>query len=267
MQFDSELALAYEAGRQAWPDLDLDHERFAERARAGRVAPEDLRARAADLFLAYACADGDRTALRQFEAAILSRVEIYVARLGMTAPALDETRQRVRVKLLTGDPPAIARYRGRGPLAAWVRVTTVRLALDLAASDEGGAPKSADRELLELTAPLDDNPEMEAARALYRQRFQAGLEAALAGLSTRDKTLLRLHVVEALNVDAIGRIYRVHRATAARWLLAIRSRIFQSVRNELGLRRLVSPSELGSLATLLRDEIHISAERILRAES
>jgi RNA polymerase sigma-70 factor (ECF subfamily) len=264
MQFDSELVLAYEAGRRAWPDLDLDHGRFAQRAREGRVAPEDLRARAADLFLAYACADGNQAALRQFEAAILSRVEIYVGRLGMSAPALDETRQRVRVKLLTGDPPAIARYRGRGPLAAWVRVTTVRLALDLAAAEEGGAPTSADGDLLEMTAPLDDNPEIEAARALYRHRFQAGLETSLAGLSTRDKTLLRLHVVEALNVDEIGRIYRVHRATAARWLVAIRNRIFQSLRKELGLRKIAASSELRSLAGLLRDEIHLSAVRILK---
>src|SRR6185295_4564676 len=171
----------------------------AERVRAAQVAPEDLRARAADLFLAYACAAGDPAALRHFEAAILSRVEVYVARLSMSETALDETRQRVRVKLLTGDPPAIARYRGRGPLAAWVRVTTVRLALDVAAANEVDFPGSTDRELLEMTAPLDDNPELEAARTLYRQRFQAGLETALAGLSARDKTLLRLHVVETLN--------------------------------------------------------------------
>ncbi len=266
MQFDSELALAYEAGRQAWPDVSLDQERFAERVRGGNVAPEDLPVRAADLFLAYACAEGDPAALRQFEAAILSRVEVYVARLGMSEPALDETRQRVRVKLLTGDPPAIARYRGRGPLAAWVRVTTVRLALDVAAANDVGGPGSTDRELLEMTAPLDDNPELEAARTLYRERFQAGLEAALAGLAARDKTVLRLHVVEGLNVDAIGRIYRVHRATAARWLVAIRDRIFQSLRKELGLRKLAASSELRSLAGLLRKEIKLSAARILNTD-
>jgi RNA polymerase sigma-70 factor (ECF subfamily) len=118
-----------------------------------------------------------------------------------------------------------------------------------------------------MTAPLGDNPELAVARERYLQRFQTGLEAALTGLTPRDKTLLRLHVVEGLSVDAIGRIYRVHRATAARWLVAIRSRIFHSLRQALGLQRIASSSELRSLAGLLRDEIHVSAVRILTTDS
>jgi RNA polymerase sigma-70 factor, ECF subfamily len=263
MQFDSELEDAYEIGRKAWPGIALDWKCFAERARQAGVTPDDMTARAADLFLAYACAEGDRVALHQFETTILSRVEIYIGRLGISELVLDETRQRVRVKLFTGNPPAIARYRGRGSLGAWVRITTVRLALDLLAASGSSAASAADVELLEMTAPLEDNPELAVARGLYRQRFQAGLQAALAALSGRDKTLLRLHVIEGLNIDAIGKIYRVHRATAARWLVEIRSQVFQSLRNELGLRQIGGSSELRSLAGLLRDEVHLSAARIL----
>jgi RNA polymerase sigma-70 factor (ECF subfamily) len=263
MDFDSKLEVAYQSGRQAWPAIGLGRERFADCARQAGVAPEDLTARAADLFLAYACAQRDPAALQRFEATILSRVDVYVGNLTMSSLSLDEIRQRVRVKLLTGDPPAIAWYRGRGPLGAWVRVTTVRLALNLLA--EADVATSSDADLLEMTAPLDDSPDLAAARRLYRQRFQAALEAALSGLSARDKTLLRLHVIEALNVDAIGKIYRVHRATAARWLVAIRSRIFQSLRKDLGLQRMASSSEVRSLAGLLRDEIHLSTRRILNA--
>jgi RNA polymerase sigma-70 factor (ECF subfamily) len=264
MQFDSEEEAAYETGRAAWPDVVLERECFAGRARAAGVRADDLAVHAADLFLAYACVDGNRAAVEHFERLLLSRVEIYVGHLNLSPASLEETRQRVRVKLLAGDPPAIAWYRGRGPLGAWVRVTTVRAALDLVARPDEGA---SDRELLELTAPLDDNPELAAARELYRQRFQSGLEAALTALTPREKTLLRLHVVDGLNVDGIGRIFRVHRATAARWLVTIRSRIFQSLREELGLQRLASSSEVRSLAGLLRDEIHLSATRILRPNS
>jgi len=267
MQFDSELAVAYEIGRKAWPDILLDWECFAERARHAGVTPDDLTARAADLFLAYACAEGDRAALHQFETTILSRVEIYTGRLGMSELTLDETRQCVRVKLFTGNPPAIARYRGRGSLGAWVRITTVRLGLDLLAASGSSAASTADVELLEMTAPLDDSPELATARALYRQRFQAGLQAALIALSRRDKTLLRLHIMEGLNIDAIGKIYRVHRATAARWLVEIRSQIFESLRTDLGLRRIGGSSELRSLADLLRDEVHLSAARILNTRA
>jgi RNA polymerase sigma-70 factor (ECF subfamily) len=266
MQFDSEMAVAYEIGRKAWPAIVLDWERFAERAREAGVTPEDLTANAADLFLAYACAEGDRVALHQFETTILSRVEIYIGRLNMSELTLDETRQRVRVKLFTGNPPAIARYRGRGSLGAWVRITSVRLALDLLAAS-GSSTASPDVELLEMTAPLDDSPELAAARELYRQRFQTGLQAALVALSARDKTLLRLHVMEGLNIDAIGKIYRVHRATAARWLVEIRSQIFDSLRSDLGLRQIGGSSELRSLAGLLRDEVHLSAARILNTRA
>ncbi len=266
-QFDSELAVAYESGRGAWPDVALARARFEDRARVSGVTVDDLAARASDLFLAYACAEGDRAAIAHFEREILSRVEIYVGRLDMSPAALDEARQRVRVKLLTGNPPAIARYRGRGPLGAWVRVTSVRVALDVAAAADEDAARIPDVELIEMSAPLEDSPDLAAARRLYQRRFQEGLERAIGNLSARDKTLLRLHVIEALNVDAIGKIYRVHRATVARWLVAIRATIFQSLRRELGLRQIASSSEVRSLAGLLRDEIHLSADRILNAKA
>ena len=51
----------------------------------------------------------------------------------------------------------------------------------------------------------------------------------------------------------------MHRATVARWLVAVRGRIYANVKNELGLARAPSSSELRSLVGLLRDEIHIKS--------
>jgi RNA polymerase sigma-70 factor, ECF subfamily len=254
---------AYEAGRQAWPGVSLSSARFLARAAAADIAPDRLTQKSADIFLAFACADGDPRAIQLFEREILSQIDLYVARFALSKHALDEVRQRVRVKLLVGGSPAIGRYRGYGTLAAWVRITAVRVAIDVAGT--ASSRQLADVDVLELGVSLDESPELATARSLYRDRLRAALEASLRDLAPRDRTLLRLFVVDGLNIEAIGLIYKVHRATIARWFVAMRARVFQSVRDKLGLQRQPSPSEMWSLIGLLQDDIQISARRVLAA--
>jgi len=225
MTFDQEIAAAFGAGRAAWPEASHSLESFAAHVRALGVDDADLVARASDLFLASACAEGDPAALRAFERAFIAGVDVVAARVGLPRQLLDELRQRVRVKLLVGEAPAIGRYRGRGPLMVWVLVTAARVAADVAAA--ASVPESApDTEMLDLLVSADTSPELEAVKARYRERFRAALEASLAELTAREKTLLSLHFIDGLNIDCIGAIYRVHRATVARWLVAIRARVF-----------------------------------------
>ena len=173
-----------------------------------------------------------------------------------------EVRQKVRLKLLLGTPPGVARYRGQAPLTAFVRVTAVRVAVDVAAA-AAATRNRPDDEMLDLLVSTDADPEMETARALYRDRFQTAIEESLANLSAREKALLRLHFIEGLNIERIGAIYRVHRATVARWLVAIRTRVLADLRKRLALQLGTTPSELRSLVTLFRDDLHVSAHRIL----
>jgi RNA polymerase sigma-70 factor (ECF subfamily) len=215
------------------------------------------------VFLAMACAAGDPVALRRFDEEFLSQVEGHVARFQLPHDVVDDIRQRVRVKLLVGSPPGIGGYGGRGPLGAWLRVTAVRVAIDASAVAPDVAPYA---DLLEVVA-LDASPELETTRILYRERLRAALEDSLGALCARDRTLLRFHVVEGLNIDAIAAIYRVHRATAARWLVAIRGRVFEDLRQRIKLAWNPSRSELRSLIWILRDQIHITAQRVLRSGS
>ena len=262
MQLEAAVCAAFEVGRGAWPGVNLTLDRFARFVRDADVAVEDIAPRAADLFLAYACAAGDRRAIALFESEMLSQVEVYVARLRLTPQSLDEVRQRLRIKLLVAQRPGIARYRGRGPLGAWLRVTAMRVALDVVGKGDD-SPRTADIDLLDFGLDIDGNPELAAARNLYRARLRTALEEGLRLLSGRDRTLLRFYVVDGLNIDDIGAVYRVHRATVARWLIAIRGRVLECARQRLGLRRAASSSEMRSLISLLRAEIHLSAERIL----
>ena len=219
-------------------------------------------ARPGDLYLAYACAKGDPGAHRHFDRKFIATLEPYVTRYGFSAHAMTEVKQRVRMKLLLGASPSIARYKGTGPLGAWVRVTAVRVAVDVAAVEGAPGPNESEY-LVELYGELDGNPELETAKKLTRERFRAALEVSLQRLPAREKALLRLHFIEALSLEAVGLIYRVHRATVARWLVAVRAQVSADLRKELGMKPRGSTTELRSLVGMLRTEIQLSARRIL----
>jgi RNA polymerase sigma-70 factor (ECF subfamily) len=263
MQVSSTVTAAFQEANRALPGVSVTVECFAARLEQNAVREDDLKSRPADLLLACACAQGDRWAIEHFEYRYLSHVAAFTRNVKLDTSALEEVKQRARVKLLVGNPPGIAGYRGRAALRAWVRVSVLRLALDLAAD----ANRSEDSHLLDAVAALQDTPELSAARHLYRERLQLALEAALERLEPRKKTILCLSAVDNLNVDAIGLIYGVHRATVARWLVAIRSEIFQSLRTDLGLKRPASSSEVRSLVELLRDQLHISVSQMLAPQS
>ena len=260
-----ELGTRFEEARAAWPGISIGFAEFARRARELEVSDQDLAARGPDLVLAFACAEGDPVALRIFETELMSAIGSYVGRFNLAADLVDEVRQRVRMKQLLGSPPGISRYRGRGPLGAWVRVTAVRAALDVMA-ESGTSTASLDIDLPELWSSLNEGPEVETLKKVYRERLMGALEESLKGLSARERTLLRLHVVDGLGIDVIGRIYRVHRATVARWLIAVRGAIFEHMREKLAIRFGISSAELRSVVRMLGGEIHLSAQRILASE-
>jgi RNA polymerase sigma-70 factor (ECF subfamily) len=253
------LVAAFEAGQERWPGVALPFADFAAHMEASDVGDPDLSLCGADLFLATACASGDTAAIRQFDATFIVGIDKRVARFGLPPDKVDELRQKVRTKLLVGPSPGIRRYRGRAPLGAWLHITAVRVAVDVANLPSA---TEVDVDLLDLVAP-DETPEIEAVRRQYQDRFRAALEDSFRALSAREKTILRLQVVDGLNIDAIGAIYGVHRATAARWIVGIRARVYDRLRQEFAARWNASSSELRSMVRLLRDQIQITAKRVL----
>ena len=258
-----DLIAAVQRGRAAWPGVDLELEAFAERGARLQVRAEDLAAHGADLFLAWACAAGDRHALAHFERTYLPQVSRYVARIALARHQIDELQQQLRIRLLTGSDPRIGHYGGRGPLGAWVRVAAVRLALSLIEQLEAGARKTVDLDALDALASDRIGPELSTIKHHYRDSFQAALERSLAALELRQKTILRMHFVDHLNIDAIGKIYRVHRATVARWLVSVRQQVLADVRQELSLELSGTSSELRRMVAAVRDELSLSLMRVL----
>lgn len=254
------LVAAFESGRSAWPGCGLSFEAFVLLANENRTQETDARVHGADIYLAAALAAGDHVAIDHFEGKFISLVPSYVGGLRMQPHELEELRQDVRVHLLAGPVPKIRRYRGAGPLGAWLRVVTLRLALSRTKhSDRFGGP-SLDTVLpnaLGLTAQTVVPNELGA-------RVQQALDAALSALAPADKLLLRLYFVDGLSIDELAVLLGVHRATAARRVSSvsrrIRNEVIASVAN---LAERMTLSEAKSALRALKSHLHLSMSRLL----
>jgi RNA polymerase sigma-70 factor (ECF subfamily) len=253
-----DLERIFDAARAIHPEVALGRDVFAAflHERVGDALPESEIA--ADLYLACACLAGSAAALAKLDRLYLSLVPQLVARIDGSAAGGDEICQRVRERLLVAREgrPKLAEYRGRGRLASWVRAVAVRVALNLRASDKPVVPE-AEADL------AGADPELAYLRERYARQFRDAFAGALADLEARERTLLRLQLVDGLGIDGIAALYDTHRATAARWLARARERLFELTRDRLRAAIGVSPTEFESLVRLVRSQLEVSVCRLL----
>jgi RNA polymerase sigma-70 factor (ECF subfamily) len=221
------------------------------------------RVQAADLYLAHACARGDETALRAFEAQCGPDIESALRRVRTGGDVLDDARQILRQRLFVGtrqSGPRIAAYSGRGPLRLWLRVTVVRIVFEIL-ERESREPQADENEILALPAPADD-PEIGYLKQLYQREFKEAFEAAVAALADRERTLLMQYHVDGLTIDELGALYRVHRVTAARWVARARKSLHDATRKELQRKLDLSPTEFDRLLRTIWSHLDISIYRL-----
>jgi RNA polymerase sigma-70 factor (ECF subfamily) len=262
MSETSTVEQAMEEARVAWPGVALAPDVFRE-----WVARRPGAVHLVDLYLACACVRGEARAVAAFQARFGPEVAVALTGQHASAELLDEVRQVLWTRLLVprdGGAPKLAGYSGRGPLAKWVRVAATRTALNLRAS---GPPEvlESDRELEQRLPPAAD-PERAMLQARYQGEFQAALEAAIADLTVQERNVLRLHFLDGLGIDAIGDLYRIHRATAARWIARGRERLLEATRLRLRERLRVEEAELDSLMRLVRSKLDLSLRGLLLPE-
>jgi RNA polymerase sigma-70 factor (ECF subfamily) len=237
----------------------------AERLRPGDgVAKALATMRAADLYLACACARADDVAIEHFERRYFGEIDRAIAKL-RTSVLPDEARQAVRVRLFApgdGTPPKIALYGGHGDLLTWFRVLVTRTVLNLATRGPKESPVE-DRMLDAL--PSQGNPEIDLMKRQYRAEFADAFRAALASLSDRERALLRLAYCDELSSDGIGNVYGVHRATAARWVAHARTLLHDRLRAALTRRLRLTSSELESLLRVIESQLDLSLSVELRS--
>jgi RNA polymerase sigma-70 factor (ECF subfamily) len=266
-QLAATLSRLLAEARAAWPDLEVPDEAFAvylaERLPPGRDVLAALGGvQAADLFLACGCTRQDPAALQAFERHFMSRLAAYLQRAEALPSFTDEVKQAVRVRLLVPQgelAPRIASYRGQGPLAVWLRLAAVRLAVNLRRT---GRRERGGQELERLPAQGAD-PEMQFLQTHYRQELERAMEGALRALPVRDANLLRLNFFERLSADAIGAMHGVSGRTVHRWIAEIRERIVIETRRLLNQRMPLTDSQFESVVGLVASELEVSVRRLL----
>ncbi len=211
---------------------------------APRPALGDLRI--AELFLAWAAGHRDEVAIAAFERDTFGEVEAAYRRFQDLGVTLDDVKQRLREKLLLAEPPSILGYAGTGALRGWVRAAALHMLLNIAKRETREEPTN-DAELFEVVIGAEPSAEAAYVKLTCRVELEAALTAAMAALPARDKSLLRHAFVDRRNVDDIGAIYGVHRATAARWVASARDQLVERTREDLIHRLGVSNEEARSI--------------------
>ena len=176
------------SARRAWPALGVSAESFlaylAERLPADENALQALAAvHASDLFLACACTQGNPRALTAFDKHFVSALFIYLARADAFAAFGDEVKQLLRTRLLVAEKgllPSITSYSGRGPLAAWLRMTAARIAVDLRRAERNHQPIDGSQHH-EVRAASPD-PELQYIKTRYREDFEKVFTSTLSSL-------------------------------------------------------------------------------------
>jgi RNA polymerase sigma-70 factor (ECF subfamily) len=254
------------AGRAAWPGVALANDAIAAHLEARLRDDPDARAddlHDADLYLAIALGAGDAAALRAFEARLVPEIDRALRRLRLSAATLDEIKQQLRLELFAGESAKIRDYAGRGELVAWLRVTATRKGWRFAR--RGAVETTLDEILLDHWPAATPDPKHQHLRATYVDELKRAIADAFAALELRQRNLLRQHVIDELTIDDLARLYRVHRATCARWLADARTELGKSTRKRLVATLGLPGDELDSLLRFLDSDIELSISRILQA--
>jgi len=251
------VARAHDERPAGW----LDDAVFVAHARS--FGPVDAATHAGDLYLALACAYGIAAALEALEREHLSRIREFAASVDSSPAFVTELSQQLRARVLVGEPgqlPRIASYSGRGSLGAWVRVSAVRLARDIARSERGHAAR-VERAALE---PAAIDPELGYLKQAYGDVVSRAVEGALADLDDESRTLLKLHYVDGLTIEQVGVAFGKSRATSARMLATARMTVVAGIRQRLVTSIGIRADEADSLLAFVRSRLDVSLGTALR---
>ncbi len=254
--------------RAAWPELTVTASEFATELgrRLGDTATvQSLTAcRGSDVYLTIASTAGDEAATRAIMALVEREVQFGAARTRATADQAAETRAELHRILFTSDPPRSAATRefgGRGDLRGYLRVMAIRELVRTVKRGRREEPREEEA-LFALIAPGSD-PELSILRDRFHGSVDVAMRAALGKLSERSRALLRYQVVDGWNVDRVGALYGVHRATAARWTAAARDELGSLIRSEVAGQLAIQVDEVDSIVRLVQSRLDVSLERLI----
>lgn len=247
-----------------WPDFRVEHA-FLARLGSGALelgaqsfAPEDF-------YLSCAALKGVPEAVKEVEAMLATQF----AELGhfrLQAAELEDIRARLLGELLVAEGrPRLERYSGAGPLAGWLRVVATREVLSFLRRNRR-EPAPSDEALLGTLESPAESPEIILLKERHRGQLSEAFLRAIRSLEPRQRNLLRQHYLDELSLEEVAALYRVHRATAARWLAQARAELLSRTREEISRALGLPRSEVDSLMNLVQSRLDLSAGLFLSAQ-
>jgi len=220
-----------------------------------------------DVAFAAALARGDADALARFDREHAPALRPALARIGLGDAGIAEALQLVRTEQFApraDGAPRIAGYSGRGPLLAWLRSVAVRTGLrlrragaryepltDIAAGAHDSTPGS-----------LVDDAELAYMKKTYGEAFQRAFRTALAGLSAKDRLLLKQRFRHHLGVEDLGRIHGVNAGTISRWVAAARDALAKGTREAMMAELGVAKDDVSSILRLIESQIEVTLSTV-----
>lgn len=266
------LVDAYARGRTAYPELNVEATTFARHvARAVARMPDCTNVQALvpeDLYLACACVTRVSGAADVFVARLRPLITRVIRTICPKATA-EEITQSLLADLLVGaaaSAPVLGEYAGRAPLARWLEVVAHRAALQWLRSERAKADLLI-RAAAEPSAGGHRPAELVLSQERHADDFTKALEEALRRAPQGDRAILRLHLLDNVSVERIGKMLGVSQASASRRLAKARERILFDLKAVLGRRLGISSSEVASLANLLASRLDLSLSQVLKTSS
>lgn len=242
-------------GKKAWPKLEVsaaELDTFLSARTPGNPPP------AADLYLVCACLLQRPGALAALETTVFAQIAGWVARVDPSPGFCDDVAQAVRELLLTGSPPRLSTYEGKGSLEGWVRVMAVRHAL----KQKAKAPPEKNEALSSGVAMAEPGAGLEKEQV--KREIEAALEGALASLASEERAWLKLYYLDGLSLERVASLFGVHTSTISRRIAALEGQVQAAVRERLQQTLRVDRGEVESLIRFVRSQLEVSLSQALK---
>ena len=236
----------------------------------GQHAPADVHAyfanvRRSELALACAAGNGNAVAVLEIQRANGQAIDVVCRRFVNASQGVDDLRQVLFTKLFVAAPgvqPKILQYAGLGFLENWLRVTAVRLFIDLQKrKDRPRENAASDEAIIALAHPED--LALELIKSEYRSAVTSALRHAVNNLAAGDRHILRQHLVAKLTIDQLGSVLGIHRATAARRITQAREKLAQETRERLQATLAVDAAECAEIMNVVMSRLDVSLSSLL----
>ncbi len=241
-----DLKAEYEKCRKRYPTVDLSYEDFSARIQAsGNPAACSC---SEDLFLATACARGDRIAWEYFADDYVPLLHRMAARACRQNQEGEDLAQEI-VASLMGDKSKLAGYGGRCSLAGWLRVTLSHALIDRLRRRrrEVSLEESNDQGQEIRAASPQSNGQSDSLDAAWGPVLADVLKEQIRLLPPRDRLILGLYYVHGVSLKVIGRHFEIHEATVSRWLESLRQTVRKRVERELRARHNLKAGDIRGL--------------------